>query len=249
MKRAIVLAGLTAMVTSSASAALIAAWDFQTTTNGGTAVSASPNSPLAYTANFGSGMLYLDGTHGSSTWFVPATGSTNTEVNAFAGTALNADTGIGMSTVTSGAASLALVGGQAGGGTFAANGKAIVFAFDMTNMTNLEISYATQRTGTGFTSQLWEYSTDGVNWNLVGDVTGIQSSFTASGSTATTLSLATGLDNAAQAFLRVTFTGVTSNTGNNRLDNIQFNADIIPAPGVLGVLGIAGIIGTRRRRA
>ena len=43
MKSIIVIAGLTALVGSSASAALVAAWDFQTTTNGGTAASASPN--------------------------------------------------------------------------------------------------------------------------------------------------------------------------------------------------------------
>ena len=86
---------------------LVAGWDFQTTTNGGTATAAAPNTPKQYTANFGSGGLFLNGQNGSSDWFVPATGSTATELNAFTGTAINA--GTGFSTTTSGAAALALL--------------------------------------------------------------------------------------------------------------------------------------------
>lgn len=249
MKNALIAVGLATLVASSASAALVAAWDFQTTTNGGTAVSASPTTPKVYIANFGSATLYLDGTNGSSNWFVPAAGATNTELNSFTGTALNADTNIGMSTVTSGTACLALLGGAAGGGSFAANGKSMVFAFNMTNMENLSVSYATQRTGSGFTSQVWEYSTDGINWFAVGSNNSIQANFALGSGATTTFSGVTGLDNAATAFLKVTFTGATAATGNNRLDNIIFEADQIPAPGALALLGVAGLLGGRRRRA
>jgi hypothetical protein len=242
MKHAIILAGLTTLVASSASAALVAAWDFQTTTNGGTAIVASPNTQKVFTANFGSGTLYLDGTNGSSNWF---SGSSNTELNAFTGTALNADTNIGMSTTTSGAACLAVVGGA----NTVANGKSMVFAFSMTNLQNLSVSYATQRTSTGFTSQVWEYSTDGINWFSVGTLSSIQASFVLGTGTTTTFSGITGLDNAATAFLKVTFSGATNPTGNNRLDNFIFEADQIPAPGALALLGVAGILGGRRRRA
>ncbi|MBL9141184.1 MAG: hypothetical protein JNK53_04900 [Phycisphaerae bacterium] len=247
MKHVILLAGLTSLIASGASASLVAAWDFQTTTNGGTAAAAAPSSPKVYVANFGSGSLYLNGTNGSSDWFV---GASNTEITSFGGTALNADTGIGMSTVTSGTASLALAGGASlGGGAYAANGKFMVFAFSMTNMENLSVSYATQRTSTGFTSQVWEYSVDGTNWFAVTTVSGIQSSFALGTGAVTSLPTVTGLDNAATAFLRVTFSGATSASGNNRLDNIQFNADLIPAPGALAILGVAGLVGARRRRA
>ena len=69
---------------------LIAGWDFQTTTTGGTAAAVSPATPKVYNANFGSGTIYFDGTNNSSSWFVPVTGSTNTELNSFGGTAVNA---------------------------------------------------------------------------------------------------------------------------------------------------------------
>ncbi len=250
MKSIIVIAGLTALVGSSASAALVAAWDFQTTTNGGTAASASPTTPNFFNANFGSGGLYLDGTNGSSLWFVPATGSTGTELNSFSGTALNADVGIGMSTTTSGTACLAVVGGASNGaGGFLANGKSMVFAFSMAGMQNLDISYATQRTGTGFTSQVWEYSTDGTNWFAVGSNNSIQSSFALGTGSTTSFAGISGLDGAATAFLRLTVTGATSGTGNNRIDNVIFNADVVPSPGVLALLGVAGVVGSRRRRA
>ena len=72
---------------------LIAGWDFQTTINGGTAVAVSPATPKVYIANFGTGTIFLEGTNTSSNWFVPATGSTNTELNGFDGTAVNAGSG------------------------------------------------------------------------------------------------------------------------------------------------------------
>ncbi|MDA1261741.1 MAG: hypothetical protein O3B75_02465 [Planctomycetota bacterium] len=240
--------GLASIVASVASADMIAQWDFQTTTNGGTAILPAPATPKLLVANFGTGSLYLNGTNGSSDFFMPASGSSNTEINAFAGTTLNA-TG-GMSTVTSGGA-LAIVGGAASvpAGTFGANGKSMVFAFSMSGLQNLSVSYAVQRTSTGFTTQQWDYSSDGINWSSAATITGIQSSFWGGSTTnvAKTLGVASGLDNAANAYMRVTFTGVTSATGNNRMDNFQFNADAIPAPGAIALLGLAGLIGRRRR--
>ena len=245
-------AGTCAMIAASAAnAAVVAQWDFQTTTNGGTAVAASPATPKVFVANFGSGSLYLDGTNGSSNFFEPTTGASNTEINGFGGTALNA-TG-SMSTVTSGAAALAVVGGAASvpAGTFGANGKSMVFKFSMTGMGNLAVSYAVQRTATGFTTQQWDYSTDGTTWSSAATITGIQASFAAGATPAnvvSSVSVASGLNNAATAYMRVTFTGATSATGNNRMDNFQFNADAVPAPGAIALLGVAGLVGSRRRR-
>jgi len=254
MKKTI-LAILTAAVTVASSQAqiMVAAWDFQTTTTGGTAVVAAPAIPKVYTANFGAGSLYFDGTNGSSNWFVPGTGSTNTELNGFGGTSINntASDGTLLSSVTTSPAALAVVGG-AGGGT-AANGTSAVFAFSMTGKSDLSISLTAQRTATGFTTQLWEYSADGGNnWFNIGSFAGGTTAGTIRTSFADTgiLSFAafSGLDGTADARVRVTFTGATSNTGNNRLDNIQFNAVPEPSSSMLMVLGAGALVGIRSLR-
>jgi hypothetical protein len=228
------------LVGSAARADLITGWDFQTTTNGGTATAASPSTPKLYTANFGVGTLYLNGEQGSSDWTV---GGASTELNSFGGTTVNA--GAGFSTTTSGAASLALANQSA-------NGKAIVFKFSMAGFEDLIVSYATQRTGTGFNSQDWDFSTDGINWTDAQTVTTIQSSFAAPAGTATTLNTITGLNNATDAYLKVTFTGASSAAGNNRLDNIQFNAiSSIPEPTsmlLVGMVATGGLAYRMRRR-
>ncbi len=242
IKASLFAAGLCSVLASTVSAGMIAQWDFQTTTNGGTAILAAPATQKLFVANFGSGSLYLDGSNGSSNFFEPATGTTSTEINGFGGTALNA-TG-SMSTVTTGIAALAVVGGAASvpAGTFGANGKAMVFKFSMSGLSNLAVSYAVQRTASGFTVQQWDYSTDGTNWFNAATVGAFPASFAVS-----SFSLASGLNNAATAYMRVTFTGATSATGNNRMDNFQFNADAIPAPGAAALIGLAGLVARRRR--
>ena len=89
----------------------------------------------------------------------------------------------------------------------------------MTGKSNLIVSYASQKTASGFSSQIWEYSTNGSTWSAVQTVTSVTTSFAV-----ITLNTITGLDNAATAYLRFSGTGATSAAGNNRLDNIQLNA-------------------------
>ncbi|NBY69921.1 MAG: hypothetical protein EBQ58_14270 [Betaproteobacteria bacterium] len=139
IKASLFAAGLCSVLASTVSAGMIAQWDFQTTTTGGTAIAAAPATQKLFVANFGTGSLYLNGTNGSSDFFEPATGTTSTEINAFGGTALNA-TG-SMSTVTTSPAALAIVGGAASvpAGTFGANGKAMVFKFSMSGLSNLSV--------------------------------------------------------------------------------------------------------------
>jgi MYXO-CTERM domain-containing protein len=127
----------------------------------------------------------------------------------------------------------------------------MVFKFSMAGFSNLSVSYATQRSSTGFTSQVLEYSVDGVNWSSIGANTSIQSSFSALSNppgVATVFSGISGLDGAAVAYVRMTLTGATNASGNNRFDNFVFSADNVPAPGAMALLGVAGLLGARRRR-
>ena len=199
----------------------IAGWDFQTTSSGGTAVIAyGPTFPKVYVANAGTGTLYLDGTNSSSLWNLNT--SATTELNAFTGSGVNV--GTGMTATTTSPACLALVSSSA-------NGKFAVIKFSMTGRKNLIVSYSSQRTSSGFTSQKWEYSTDGSSWfPALTFVSGaVAGTITASFATTGVLSFSTtGLDNAATAYLRLTGAGATTITGNNRIDNIQLNADCIP---------------------
>ncbi|MBK7966901.1 MAG: hypothetical protein IPK10_17660 [Bacteroidetes bacterium] len=92
-----VLLALISTVSSVTAQTLIAGWDFQTTTTGGVAVLASPNTPKVYPANFGTGTIYFDGTNNSSNWLVA---SSNSELTAFTGTAGNGGTGFSTTTTT-----------------------------------------------------------------------------------------------------------------------------------------------------
>jgi len=256
-KALIAIVATVMMATASHAQVLVAGWDFQTTTTGGTATAAAPATPKIYTANFGAGRLYFDGSNGSSNWFVPASGSTNTELNSFSGSNVNtlASDGTLLSTLTSGTAALAVAGGAGTAPAAAANGKSAVFVFSMIDKINLSISLSAQRTTTGFTNQLWEYSANGgTSWANIGSFASGTTAGTLASSFATSgvLSLPTfsGLDGIADARVRVTFTGATASAGNNRLDNIQLNAVAVPEPssGALLVLGGAALLAVRSLR-
>lgn len=191
----------------------LAAWTFDAT-------AAAPSTPATVTANLGSqngtATLYANGTNGSSTWITATTGN---ELTTFGGSTLNDPRGTA-------------VAGQAyvpvGGTGFSANGKHMVFKYSMTGFQDPVLTYATRGTSTGFTTHTWAWSTDGTSFTNFQTITG---------RTATSFSLQTvnlsainDVDNATDVYLRVTFTGATNATGNNRLDNIVINADTyVPA--------------------
>ncbi len=216
MRKLLLLLGFISLIFSEKINAqtLIAGWDFQTAP--GTAVVAPPNTPVLFNSNVGSGVLYLNGTNGASSWLQA------TELSGFTGTNMNGGGATGLSTTTTSPACLAILGGAA---TPTANGKSMVFKVNMSAYQNLIISYATQKTATGFSSQVWEYSTNGTTWVTIATVSTIPTSFAVQ-----TLTSVTGLNGISNAFVRLTVTGATNATGNNRLDNIQFNATLIPVP-------------------
>jgi DNA/RNA endonuclease YhcR with UshA esterase domain len=182
----------------------LAAWTFDTT-------HASPNTPTSVVANLGlqsgAATLYADGTNGSSSW------NQATELGAFAGTTTNDP----RTTQVSGN-SFCLVDSSA-------NGKSIILKFSMTAHKNLVLTFATRGTSTGFNIHQWAWSTDGTNFTDFGTNTAVN---TSSWQIQTIdLSSVTQVNNASVVYLRNTFTGATSVSGNNRLDNIILSADTL----------------------
>ena len=138
---------------------------------------------------------------------------------------------------------ICMEGGTLSGTNPQNNGSYFQFAFSMQGFSDLAVSYATRGTSTGFSSQVWSWSLDGVSFTDFQTVTGTN---------ATTyflvnLNTLAALDGASSAYLRVTFNGATTATGNNRLDNIALSATAVPAPGALSLLGLAGLVARRRR--
>ncbi|MEI6851502.1 MAG: hypothetical protein WCL06_01620 [Bacteroidota bacterium] len=191
----------------------LAAWTFDATP-------VAPNTPSSLAANFGiqanTAMLYADGTNGSSTWITATTGN---ELTAFSGTTLN-DPREGANVLAGYTYSMV-----AGTGT-SANGKSMVIKFSMTNYKDPILTFATRGTTTGFSSQLWEWSTDNITYTPFGTNTAV----TTTNFLTKTLDMSgiDQLDNAATVYLRVTFSGATNATGNNRIDNIVIRGTEIP---------------------
>ena len=162
--------------------------------------------------------LYLNGTNGSSEWV-------SSELNSFGGSPIN------------------LYGDASNGRDLAiknpsANNKSMVFKLSTTGFQGVIITYAYRRSGTGFNSCEWSYSTDGVNFTTVETKT-----YTASISPhqleTVDMSGVTALNEQAVVYIKMTVNGCTSSSGNNRIDNVQFNAlpggDDVYAPYVMNV--------------
>jgi hypothetical protein len=207
----------------SADAALVAYWNFNGLSISSASTPGSGGVPTDIPADSGAGTVSL------SSWLGT--------VDDFAGTTIN-NSG---ATVAGAALSLIASGGTAG--PYPGNGSSITISFPMTDLENPVLTLATQRTPTGFGANQVAYSTDGSNYTNFG------ASYTPAANFASQIwdfSAIDALDRAASVFLKITFGGATSNTGNNRIDNIQINAVPEIASGLLGALGLLGIL--RRRR-
>ena len=148
---------------------------------------------------------------------------------------LNVDHGSGILTTTINAANISFAAGttnnarqgdaaglglslQGGTGT-ANNGRNITFNVSTVGFSNIVVSFATQGTSTGFNSNQFQYSLDGVSFI---DFTSPYAPATAFGSVPIVFSLAAivGLNDNPNAAFRIIFNGATSSTGTNRIDNI-----------------------------
>jgi hypothetical protein len=117
-----------------------------------------------------------------------------------------------------------------GGTGVANNGRNISFNVSTVGFSNIVVSFATQGTSTGFNSNQFQYSLDGINF------------------------VDFGLNNNPDAAFRIVFNGATSSTGNNRIDNIVVegtSADTtIPEPttALLLLSGLGGLYKMKNKR-
>lgn len=143
-----------------------------------------------------------------------------------------------------------------GGGSGNPNeGKSFQFTLSTANYTNISLSYATRRSGVGFTTQTLAYSTDGTTFTNFGTVTPPNSTtFAASVFDLSTLTSG-AVDNQTTLTFRFTLTGATgtAGTGFDQFDNFLVLGDpITPAPEpatvASGLLGAIGLCWHQRRR-
>jgi hypothetical protein len=145
---------------------------------------------------------------------------------------------------------------QGGTGT-ANNGRNITFNVSTLGFSNIVVSFATQGTSTGFISNQFQYSLDGVTFIDFGVPYTPASAF---GSVPLTFSLSAiaGLNDNPNAAFRIVFNGATSSTGTNRIDNFVVEGSPsgtpepsgIPEPtsAVLLLSGLSGLYRLRKRK-
>lgn len=210
---------------SAAQADLIAYWNFNTNVT-------ATNNGDTYAPTTGAGLLQLA---------VPSQdqAGNNRGINSFAGSTTNAI----APDIAGQSLAVQASSAESGAAPFPNNGATLTISFSMASFEDVFLTFVSQRTSTGFNSNQVAYSTDGVNYTDLG------AAYTpASGFALLTFDFSGLLDNAPTAFIRITLDGATSVGGNNRFDNIQLNATLVPAPGALALLGLGGLIVSRRRR-
>jgi hypothetical protein len=197
---------------------VLAYWNFNTSTpgSGGGLGTIDTYDGTGIPADFGDGYITTDFTVNT----VPgAPAENNGDLGTFGGTTLNA-----LFEDESGGA--LAVRGQNN------NGRYIQFEFDASGYEDIDLSFAGRGTGTGFSSNQVSYSTDGESFTDLGDpYVSTQSSFELY-----EFDFGSALDNAATAYVRITFNGATSDTGNNRIDNVIISGtegDFPPPDGAL----------------
>ena len=151
------------------------------------------------------------------------------------------------------------IAGQAlslqGGTSNVNNGRNLTFNVSTVGFSNVLVSFATQGTSTGFNSNQFQYSLDGISFVDFGPP---YTPLTAFGTVPLVFSLSSilGLNNNPNAAFRIVFNGATSSTGTNRIDNVVFEGTSEPVPesipepttAVLLLSGLGGLYKLRRKR-
>ena len=142
---------------------------------------------------------------------------------------------------------------QGGTGT-ANNGRNITFNVSTIGFSDIILSFATQGSGTGFNSNQFQYSLDGVTF-LNFDSPYIPAAAFGAVPLVFTLTSIAALNNNPNAAFRIVFNGAASATGNNRIDNIVVEGSptasaTVPEPTTALLLfsGVSGLLALKRKR-
>lgn len=132
------------------------------------------------------------------------------------------------------------------------NGQNITMSVSTLGFGNIRLSFASQRTATGFNSNQLQYSLDGTTFV---DFDVPYNPATAFALVVFDLSSITGLNDNPNAVFRIVFNGATSSGGNNRIDNLvvegtSIEGTPIPEPMTLALFGsgIMSLLAARRMR-
>lgn len=209
-KTAFLGAGLLLAGAEGTKAALIAGWHFNGQTTG--------TAPTSMAADHGSGSLNLSGLTSSADAAIDSSGSGVNSGSDVAGKALSV----------------------VGGTSQVENGKSIIFSLSTSGSQNIVLTYATIRSGTGFNSQQWSYSTDGINYTAFGSAIIPTTSYAVA---TVDFTGASSVNNNSTVYFEVTLNGATGSAGSDHFDNIQFNASAVPEPAAWGAISGLGLLG------
>jgi hypothetical protein len=138
-----------------------------------------------------------------------------------------------------------------GGTGNANNGRNITFNVSTVGFSNIVVSFATQGTSTGFNSNQFQYSLDGINFVDFGPPYAPATAFGTLPIVFSLIAIAE-LNNNPNAAFRIIFNGATSSTGNNRIDNVvvEGTSETIPEPttALLLLSGLGGLYKMRRKK-